>query len=406
MSDAKFRKTVLKNGLTVLGEPRAEALSTAVGYFVRTGARDEVGKEAGVSHFLEHMMFKGTATRSALDITYELGNIGAQANAFTSEENTVFYAQVIPEYFAQMQSLLSDMLRPALDPAEYDMEKKVILEEIALYQDRPHFYLFEHAMADFYSGHTAGNSVLGSTASISALKRDEMKDYFDRRYTPSNMVLVGTGNFDWNAFVSRAEAETSGWKQFKAERNVGPHRGKPVRKELKKKNLTQSHVLFMCEGASAQDPERYPMSLLSMMMGDSTGSRLYWELVDKGIAEDAGADNDERDGTGCYLAYASTSPQKLPEVARIVEGIIRSPLEFSGADLERAKAKLCAKIALSGELPMGRLMALGMEWNYRQAVHSLADTIATIKQTSRKDIERAVERFPMDSWAEYRLLPE
>jgi predicted Zn-dependent peptidase len=140
-----YKQTQLKNGLTVIGESNPANVSSAIGFFVRTGARDETPAESGLSHFLEHMMFKGTPTRSAIDINMALGNLGAQANAFTSEENTVYYAAVIPERFSEMQELLSDMLRPALDPNEFDMEKKVILEEIALYQDRPHFFLFENA---------------------------------------------------------------------------------------------------------------------------------------------------------------------------------------------------------------------------------------------------------------------
>lgn len=406
MAEDKFKHSTLSNGLTVIGEPRSEALSAAIGFFVRTGARDETGKEAGVSHFLEHMMFKGTATRSAIDITHELGNLGAQANAFTSEENTVYYSQVIPEYFGQMQDLLSDMLRPSLDAEEYDTEKKVILEEIALYQDRPHFYLFEHAMEDFFAGHPAGNSVLGSTASISALTRDEMAAYFNRRYCPSNIVLVGTGHFDWEAFVDRAERATAHWKCIEVKREVKPHRSTAGRKDFRKKNITQSHVLFLTTGASAQDDERYALSLLAMMIGDASGSRLYWDLVDKGLAEDAGADNDERDGTGCFLAYASTSPGKIDGVADIVRGILATPMEFSDAELERAKTKLCAKVALSGELPMGRLMALGLEWNYRKTLHSLAETIAEIRRVNKKDIQAAVEKFSLRDWKEYRLLPE
>lgn len=406
MAVQTLKQTTLKNGLRILGEVNPAAQSAAVGYFVKTGARDETSREAGVSHFLEHMMFKGTPKRSALDITYELGNIGAQANAFTSEENTVFYAQVIPEYFGYMQELLSDMLRPSLDEGEYTTEKKVILEEIALYQDRPHFYLFEHAMADFFAGHTAGNSVLGSTESISALARDEMKDYFDRRYAPSNMVLVGTGNFNWDAFVADAEKQTSAWKPFEASREVRAHTPQPLRKEYHKKNITQSHVLFMTAGAGAQDEERFALSVLAMILGDASGSKLYWELVDKGIAEDAGADNDERDGTGCFLAYGSTASGRIDEVAEIIRGVLSKPLNFTDADLERAKTKLTSKIVLSGELPMGRLMALGLEWNYRAKLHSLKESIARIRALKKNDIESALERFPLRSWSEFRLLPE
>jgi predicted Zn-dependent peptidase len=402
----KVHKEVLSNGLTILAESNPANVSAGIGFFVRTGARDETPRESGVSHFLEHMMFKGTPTRSALDINLELGNIGAQANAFTSEENTVYYATVIPEKFKAMQELLSDMLRPALDPEEFAMEKKVILEEIALYRDRPHFYLFENAFKDYFGSHPAGNSVLGSDESVSAVTRDEMKAYFDKRYSPSNIVLAASGNFSLDEFLSDARALCGGWADFKVGRDVSRHASKTIYKEFRRKNLSHSHAVLLAGGASAQDEERYALSILATILGDSSGSKMYWELVDKGLADSASFDSDERDGTGCVMVYVSTSPSKLDDVVKIAKRIVGAPLDFSDADLERAKAKIVSRIVLDGESPMGRLMSLGLEWNYRKTTTPLAETIARVRSVSRADIERALEKFPMNDWSEYRLLPE
>lgn len=403
---ATFHKVVLSNGLTVLGEPNPANASAALGFFVRTGARDESAPESGVSHFLEHMLFKGTPTRSAIDINLELGNLGAQANAFTSEENTVYYSAIIPENFRAMQELLSDMMRPLLDPQEFDMEKKVILEEIALYQDRPHFYLFENAFKDFFSTHPAGNSVLGTHDSVSGISRDAMKDYFERRYAPSNIVLAATGNFSWDQFVQDAERLCGSWKDFPVSRETPRYAGKQGGRIFSRKNLSHSHAVLIAEGASAQDEERYPLAVLANILGDSSGSRLYWELVDKGLADSASVDSDERDGAGCFSAYVSTSPERLDEVLAISRRVLAEPLEFSAADLERAKAKIVSRIVLDGELPMGRLMSLGMEWTYRKTVTPLSEVVARVERISRSDIETALEKFPLTRWAEYRLLPE
>ena len=402
----KVHTEVLPNGLTILAESNPANVSAGIGFFVRTGARDETLRESGVSHFLEHMMFKGTPTRSALDINLELGNLGAQANAFTSEENTVYYATVIPEKFKAMQELLSDMMRPALDPEEFAMEKKVILEEIALYRDRPHFYLFEHAFKDYFGSHPAGNSVLGSDESISAVTRDEMKSYFDRRYSPSNMVLAASGNFSVDDFLKDARSLCGGWIDYQVSRDVARHESKSVYKEFRRKNLSHSHSVLIARGASAQDEERYALSILANILGDSSGSKMYWELVDKGLADSASFDSDERDGTGCVMVYVSTSPSKLDEVVKIAKGIVKSPMDFSDADLERAKAKIVSRIVLDGELPMGRLMSLGLEWNYRKTTTPLSNTIAKVRSVSRADIVRALDTFPMNDWSEYRLLPE
>lgn len=403
---AELRKATLANGLTILGEPNSANVSAALGFFVRTGARDESSEESGVSHFLEHMLFKGTPTRSAIEINLQLGNLGAQANAFTSEENTVYYSAIIPENFSAMQELLSDMMRPLLDPQEFDMEKKVILEEIALYQDRPHFYLFENAFKDFFGAHPAGNSVLGTHESVSAIGCDAMKSYFKRRYSPSNIVLAAAGNFSWELFLKDAESLCGSWVDFPVERPLSRYAGKQASRVFRRKNLSHSHAVLVTAGASAQDEERYALSVLAAILGDSTGSRMYWDLVDKGLADSASVDSDERDGTGCFSAYVSASPERLDQVLAIARGVLASPLEFSDADLERAKSKINARIVLDGELPMGRLISLGMEWTYRKAVTPLAKVIEKVEGVSRREIERALERFPLTDWAEYRLLPE
>ena len=142
-----------------------------------------------------------------------------------------------------------------------------------------------------------------------------------------------------------------------------------------------------------------------MILGDSSGSRMFWELVDAGLADSASVDCDEKDGAGCFTAYVSTSPDKLDEVVSIAKDILASPREFSDGDLDRAKAKLVARLVLDGELPMGRLMALGMEWNYRRESTPLHDIIRRVQSVERLDIESALRRFSLGTWAEYRLLP-
>lgn len=406
MTVAKINTQILDNGLQVIGEVNTHQKSCAIGYFVRTGARDEMKEESGLSHFLEHMMFKGTEKRSSMDITFDLGNIGAQANAFTSEENTVYYSGIIPEYFQNMQELLSDMLRPSLVVEEFNTEKNVILEEIALYQDRPNFYLFENASSDFFAGHPAGNSVLGTKDSVSALTRDQMHDYFTRRYRTSNMVLVASGNFNWDRFLGDAQKLTSEWKDVPANRAVTPISGTGKGRIFKRKKLNQGHLLLIAPGVAAQEDHRFALNVLATIIGDSSGSRFYWNLVDKGIAEGASADSDERDGCGVFSAYACAAPAALDKIAGIVREILSSPMNFTDEDLERAKTKITTRVVMSGELPMGRLMALGMEWNYRRKLHKLENDVAGYKSVTRKSIENALAVCPLNNFVEYRLLPE
>ena len=401
----QFSKTELANGLTILGEYRASAKSVALGFFVRTGARDEQPEVAGVSHFLEHMMFKGTAKRSALDITYELGALGAQANAYTSEENTVYYLAVLPEFFSSALDLLCDMLRPALDPAEFSVEKNVILEEIAQYQDRPTHVLFERALREYFGQHPAGNSVLGSISSITALSAEQMRGYFDSRYTASNIVLVASGNFDWNRLVEETTRHTAGWPTDRVERKLDQPQPTPGNLTLNKDDLQMAHLMLIGTGPSAQEESRYAAHCLTSILGDSSGSRVFWELIDKGLVDSASIDNDEMDGTGMIYGYASMEPDRLDEVAGVLREIMTTPLKFNEDDLIRAKTKVGTRLVLQGESTMRRLMAVGMEWTYRKRYTALQQELEAFKKVTKKDIEKLLASYPMTPVTEVRLLP-
>src|SRR5580700_11550063 len=169
-----FHQHILSNGLQIIGEINPAALCTAVAFWVQTGARDETPEVSGVSHFLEHMVFKGTERRTAFDVNRDFDRIGAHYNAFTSEENTVFYAAILPEYLPQAVDILADILRPSLRTDDFDMEKKVIIEEIGMYEDRPTWCAYDQAKKAFFADHPLASSVLGAVASITALTRDQM----------------------------------------------------------------------------------------------------------------------------------------------------------------------------------------------------------------------------------------
>src|ERR1700694_4482281 len=206
-----FQSQTLKNGLQIIGETSPSARSVALGFFVRTGARDETGDVSGVTHFLEHMVFKGTPRRTALDVNRDFDRIGAHYNAFTSEENTVFYAAILPEYLPQAVDILADILRPSLRGDDFDMEKKVIIEEIGMYDDQPMWCAYDHAKKAFFADHPLGGSVLGSAAGVAGLTRDQMQPYYARRYVAPNITLSVAGNFAWPEVVALAERHCSAW---------------------------------------------------------------------------------------------------------------------------------------------------------------------------------------------------
>lgn len=401
----KFYNATLANGLTIVGEERPSAVSVALGFFVRTGARDETQEVSGVSHFLEHMMFKGTAKRSALDITYALSAIGAQSNAFTSEENTVYYAAVLPEYFAEVFEIVSDMMRPALDTHEFETERKVILEEIALYQDRPSHVLFESALKQFFGEHGGGNAVLGSSESIAALTVEQMRDYFSERYSPSNIVLSVAGKFVWNEVLELAQKYCSHWTGPKVTRMYRPFQARPGSFELRRESLQMAHAMTLAPGPAADDPDRYNFQVLSCLLGDSSGSRAFWDLIDKGICDGASIDADEMDRIGMIYSYLSAEPERMDEAREILAKILATPMNFSEDDLMRAKTKLRTRFVLQGESSMRRLMAVGMDWIYRRAYSTLEEELAALAAVNRSSIEQALARFSLQPVTSYVLLP-
>src|SRR5678815_2528597 len=200
-----FHHKQLPNGLDVIAEVNPDSHSTALGLFVKTGSRDEEPQVNGVSHFLEHMMFKGSDKLGWEDVNRIFDELGARYNAFTTQEMTAYYANVLPEFTDRTIEHLSHLLRPAIRTADFGTEKKVILEEIAMYLDDPGHRLYERLMEQHFGNHPLSMSVLGSAESIQRLERDEMAGYFKNRYGPGNMVLVATGRLEFDEIIRLAE---------------------------------------------------------------------------------------------------------------------------------------------------------------------------------------------------------
>jgi predicted Zn-dependent peptidase len=402
-----FKQTVLDNGLTVIGEENPAALSMAAGYFVRTGARDETMEINGVSHFLEHMLFKGTGRRSAEDVNREFDEIGADYNAFTGEEYTVYYGAVLPEHQPRILDLLTDMMRPALRGEDFDMEKKVILEEIALYKDRPQFTAFDEARTLYYAGHPLGQSVLGTEATIGALQRDQMHGYWRRRYAPNNLILALAGAFDWEEALRQVREAAGGWEPADAPREIPPFQPRAAVKVVPNEKVTRAHLAFITPGVPAQDDLRFAAEILGDAVGGGEGSRLYWELVDPGLADAARLGHDEQDGDGAFLGYASCDPERAQEVLHRIRGVLRKTEEegLSEEEIERSKRKIASALVLHDETPRGRLFHLGFDWQYRGRYIPIDEMIDRFLAVGVEDVHRFLERRPFETLAVLGLGP-
>ena len=403
----EFKSEKLENGLVIIGEINKSAKSTAVGFFVNTGSRDETEQINGVSHFLEHMLFKGTDKLSALQVNEAFDRTGAQFNAFTSEENTVYYAAVLPEYLAEVTELWTQLMRPALRDEDFDIEKNVIKEEIAMYKDMPSFDAMEQCRTLHFDGHPCGNSVLGSEESIDNLTAEKMREYFARRYAPNNIVLACAGNFDWDQIRSLAANSCSSWQRQTVERKLSPSDGSRKKQRREKANLAREHICLMSAGVSAQDPRRFAASLLGMIVGDDVGSRFFWELVDKALAEAASMQFGPMDGTGAFCSYIRCSSDNVVKVLDLVRGIF-DDLTRNGVtedELTKAKNKILSALVIKNELPMGRLVDLGFNWTYLQKYQTIEDDISAIKAVTVDDVYSLIEQFRLGEFTQLSLSP-
>jgi predicted Zn-dependent peptidase len=393
----QFHHQILENGLEIVAETNPQAQSTALGFFVKTGSRDEQPEVAGVSHFLEHMAFKGDQQYSAEDINRVFDEVGASYNASTSEEITFYYASILPEYFERTFHLLCSMMRPSLRKEDFEMEKQVILEEIGMYEDMPAFALYEQAMARHFSGHPLGQSVLGSPASIAALTPEQMTDYHRARYGAGNLVLAATGNFDWNHLLRLAERDCSAWERGTPGRLVTEPRPKPSLGCQAREHLHQEHVMEMAPAPSAQNPLRYAAEIASIIVGEEGAGRLYWDLIETGRAESADLTYNDFDGAGSWSTYLCCQPENTREnLERIT--VLYQDFNRHGPTLqefEQARSKILTRLVLAAERPMGRLSPLGVNWTYRKEYRSVNDDLATLQTLSLDDVHQLLAAYPL-----------
>src|SRR4029079_9937891 len=295
--------------LDIIAEINPDSHSFAAGFFVKTGSRDESAQINGVSHFLEQIIFKGSTKYTWEDVNRIFDEIGARYNAFTTQEMTAYYANVLPEFTERAIEHLSHLLRPAIRVEDFTTEKKVILEEIAMYLDDPGHRLWEKLMEIHFGNHPLSQSILGPSERIQALERDQMAEYFTKRYGPRNMVLAVTGRMDVNQVVKWTEKYCGAWAPVDAPRVQPPPIYKPQKQTMTDAKLNRQYTMAMTPGPSAQDDRRFAARVLSDVIGDSDGSRLYWALVDNAIAEDADFGFYPHDGCGSYYLALTTDPE-------------------------------------------------------------------------------------------------
>lgn len=391
----QFRHEILPNGLEIVAEINPDAFSQSLGYFVRTGSRDESQEIAGVSHFLEHMMFKGTPTRTSLDVNRALDDLGSQSNAYTSEEQTVYYMSVLPEHQLEALDLLTDMMRPTLHQEDFDTEKQVILEEIAMYDDQPPYGAMERAMEAYFGDHPLATRVLGTRQTVSDLTADAMRAYHRERYAPSNVCLVATGAVDFDALVRDATVRTDHWEPAATDRKRFLPHPATAAVTMVHPPATQQYTLEYSPSPSIRDPQRYVQRILASILGDDSGSRMFWELTDKGLADLAVAFTNEFEDCGIFGLYLACAPAQQSENWERIEGILAQgrTLAITDKELELAKNKVRAGMILASERPSNRLFSIGNGWLSRRKYETVRESTENYQRVTRDEVQSAFEQL-------------
>jgi predicted Zn-dependent peptidase len=276
-----------------------------------------------------------------------------------------------------------------------------------MYQDMPHFDVMDQCKSLYFDGHPCGNSVLGTIESIDGLAAEQMREYFSTRYAPNNMTLAVSGNFDFEQFCSVAESGCSLWQKSETGRELSDHKGCEKEKRIEKSNLSREHICLMSRSVSAQDTRRFAARLLATIAGDSTGSRFFWELVDKAIAETAVMQLEDLDGTGAMYSYIRCSSENVPKVMNTIRGIFADLYNNGVTDdeLGKAKNKRLSASVIKNELPMGRLIDLGFNWTYLKEYRTVEEDVNAFKAVTVNDINSLIKEFDLGKLTQLSMGP-
>ena len=391
-----YNKTVLSNGVTVISERMEAVRSVSLGVWFKVGSRDESDAEQGISHFLEHMMFKGTDKRDAFSISQDFESIGAEQNAFTSKEYTCYYSRFVDDKLPRIMEILGDMVTSSVFAQEsIDSEREVVIEEIARSEDTPDDYIFELYTRAAYPAHNLGRQIIGTREVVGGFMRPDCVGYRDKHYHASNCVVVASGSIDHQQLVSLCEQHLSTLPHGSCNGRdmVGEQQREPF--AVMEKDTEQAHIIYGMPGVALGDDDRYAASLLDTALGGGMSSRLFQEVREKrGLAYAVYATTTSYINAGQFIVYAGTRPTNIEEVLSVVHRELRSVLEngLSTEELERVREYVIGHIVLSMESTSQRMLRLGKNAISGLELYSLDELIARYRAVSLDDIQRVAER--------------
>ena len=386
----------LDNGLRIVIERMPHVCSAAAGFLVRTGARDDTAPLAGVAHFLEHMMFKGTSKRSWREITVDFDRMGSSYNAFTSEDRTIYYGWVRRADIKKQIELLADMMRSKIPSEEFETEKKVVLEEIAMAKDSLDHVAFDFLQEKVFADHPLGWPILGYEETVRSMTRDAMWDYFQKAYGPGNLILVVAGNVEPTEVIEATETYCGQWPATEG----GPARTAPELRRgtdsMQIERFNQQVVALTFPSVSACDERCESAATAAAILGGEN-SRFFWNIVQKGMAPRAGAYHMDYTDCGAMILYATCQPENAERLvdAMRVEASDICKNDVSQKEIERVKNRHLTSLAIETEVPYHRLMHLMDDMEYHGEPRTVDQMLAEINAVSAESIHSYFAAYPI-----------
>jgi len=396
-----IRRQKLPNGLALLTESMPDVRSVCVGVWLRRGSRNEPARLNGISHFIEHLVFKGTVNRSAREIALAMDSVGGQMDAFTAKEYTCFYAKVLDDHLTDAIELLGDIVqRPLFEPTELERERKVVLEEIRMIEDTPDDLVYDLFAGLFFPRNPLGRPIQGTEQTVASLSRRQLLNFFRQAYRPDNMMIAVAGNLD-HGRVSRLVRKTFGKLE----------RGKPARASVTrprfntgvvlraKRELEQLHLLLGLPAFRRKQKSRYALFVFNSLLGGTMSSRLFQRVrEERGLAYSIYSGVNAFIDTGLLNVYAATSPKNGAVVVRLVLDVLRDLRDNGPTDeeLQVAKENLKGSMMLALESTSSRMSNLARQEIYFGRQLSLEETLRGIEGVTRSDVHRLVRELTTD----------
>jgi predicted Zn-dependent peptidase len=403
--DREIHRTVAPNGVTVLSERVPSVRSAAVGVWVRTASAHELRPKMGVSHLLEHMVFKGTERRTAQEIALALESRGGSLDAYTSRDSTAYHARVLDADLARALDVITDMVRrPMLRDSDLSLERQVVLEEISTVEDTPDDEVFDLAYETMWPSHPYGFQILGTKETVSGLSADDLKHLHDRAYFPGNCIIAAGGNLTHEALLKEVEAQ--GWFDGDGKSADGTHPAPPpvppvppaVRSVTRafEKDTAQTHIVFATDTIPYADRRKYGMLVLSNIFGGGMSSRLFQRIREElGLAYSIYSFTSFYRAVGMAGVYVGTQPARAEKAAEAIRGeFARMAKEgLRGPALEDAKQQTLGQLMLSLESPTARMYRLASTAVYSEPYRSLDEVLKTVEALTADDVSALASEF-------------